>query len=61
MGNLETPPSVRKLRTALHAKAKAEPEYRFYGPNYLQYPGVNASRDRIDVFISRWYSFSVAI
>ena len=30
MGNLETPPSVRKLRTALHAKAKAEPEYRFY-------------------------------
>ena len=32
MGNLETPPSVRKLRTALHAKAKAEPEYRFYLP-----------------------------
>src|SRR6202022_3752145 len=25
-----TPPSVRKLQTALHAKAKAEPEYRFY-------------------------------
>ena len=30
MGNLETPSSVRKLQTALHAKAKAEPEYRFY-------------------------------
>jgi group II intron reverse transcriptase/maturase len=30
LGNLETPPSVRKLQTALHAKAKAEPEYRFY-------------------------------
>ena len=30
MGNLETPSSVRQLQTALHAKAKAEPEYRFY-------------------------------
>jgi hypothetical protein len=30
LGNQETPPSVRKLQTALHAKAKAEPEYRFY-------------------------------
>ena len=30
LGNLETPPGVRKLQTALHAKAKAEPEYRFY-------------------------------
>jgi len=30
LGNLETPPSVRKLQTALHAKAKAESEYRFY-------------------------------
>src|SRR5258708_12463890 len=30
LGNLETPPSVRKLQTALHAKAKAEPENRFY-------------------------------
>ena len=30
LGNLGTPPSVRKLQTALHAKAKAEPEYRFY-------------------------------
>jgi hypothetical protein len=30
LGNLETPISVRKLQTALHAKAKAEPEYRFY-------------------------------
>ena len=25
LGNLGTPPSVRKLQTALHAKAKAEP------------------------------------
>ena len=25
MGNLETPPSVRKLQTALHAKAKTRP------------------------------------
>ena len=30
MGNLTTPPSVQKLQSALHAKAKAEPEYRFY-------------------------------
>ena len=30
MGNLETPSSVRKLQTSLHAKAKAEPEFRFY-------------------------------
>ena len=30
MGNLATPKSVQKLRTALHAKAKEEPGYRFY-------------------------------
>ena len=30
MGNLKTPESVRKLQTALHAKAKEEPEFRFY-------------------------------
>ena len=30
MGNLATPLSVQKLQTALHAKAKAEPEFRFY-------------------------------
>ncbi len=30
LGNLATPESVRKLRTALHAKAKEEPGYRFY-------------------------------
>jgi group II intron reverse transcriptase/maturase len=30
LGNLTTPQSVQKLRSALHAKAKAEPEYRFY-------------------------------
>src|SRR5713101_184154 len=30
LGNLSTPSSVQKLQTALHAKAKAEPEYRFY-------------------------------
>ena len=30
MGNLATPDSVQKLQTALHAKAKAEPGYRFY-------------------------------
>ena len=30
MGNLSTPKSVQKLRTALHAKAKAEAGYRFY-------------------------------
>ena len=29
-GNLSTPDSVQKLQTALHAKAKAEPGYRFY-------------------------------
>ncbi len=30
MGNLRTPEGVGKLQAALHAKAKAEPEYRFY-------------------------------
>ena len=30
MGNLSTPPSVQKLQTALHAKAKTEAGYRFY-------------------------------
>ena len=30
MGNLSTPRSVRKLRRALHVKAKAEPGFRFY-------------------------------
>ena len=30
MGNLSTPESVQKLQTALHAKAKAEADYRFY-------------------------------
>ena len=30
MGDLATPKSVQKLRTALHAKAKAEAGYRFY-------------------------------
>jgi group II intron reverse transcriptase/maturase len=30
LGNLATPKSVQKLQTALHAKAKAEPDYRFY-------------------------------
>ena len=30
MGNLATPASVQKLQRALHAKAKAEPGFRFY-------------------------------
>ena len=30
MGDLSTPDGVQKLQTALHAKAKAEPGYRFY-------------------------------
>ncbi len=30
MGNLSTPKRVQKLQRALHAKAKAEPSYRFY-------------------------------
>jgi RNA-directed DNA polymerase len=30
LGNLATPVGVQKLRTALHAKAKEEPGYRFY-------------------------------
>ena len=30
LGNLATPTSVQKLRTALHAKAKEEPKFRFY-------------------------------
>ena len=30
LGNLSTPKRVQKLQKALHAKAKAEPSYRFY-------------------------------
>jgi group II intron reverse transcriptase/maturase len=30
LGNLSTPESVQGLRTALHAKAKDEPDFRFY-------------------------------
>ena len=30
MGNLSTPESIQRLQTALHAKAKAEANYRFY-------------------------------
>jgi RNA-directed DNA polymerase len=30
LGNLETPESIQRLQTALHVKAKEEPEYRFY-------------------------------
>ena len=30
MGNLSTPSSVQRLQKALHAKAKAEPDFRFY-------------------------------
>jgi RNA-directed DNA polymerase len=30
LGNLQTPVSVQKLQTVLHAKAKEEPEFRFY-------------------------------
>jgi hypothetical protein len=30
LGNLATPINVQRLRTALHAKAKEEPEFRFY-------------------------------
>jgi group II intron reverse transcriptase/maturase len=30
LGNLSTPKSVQKLQSALHAKAKTEPGYRFY-------------------------------
>jgi hypothetical protein len=33
LGNLSTPKAVQKLQKALHAKAKAEAEYRFHhGP-----------------------------
>jgi len=30
LGNLSTPIRVQKLQKALHAKAKAEPDFRFY-------------------------------
>ena len=30
LGNLTTPKTVQKLQTALHAKAKGDPKFRFY-------------------------------
>ena len=48
MGNLQTPISVQKLQTALHAKAKAEPEYRFY----LLYDKIY----RLDILEHAWRS-----
>ncbi len=30
LGNLSTPEDIQKLQTALHAKAKGEPGFRFY-------------------------------
>ena len=30
MGNLSTPSGVQRLQRALHAKAKTEPDFRFY-------------------------------
>ena len=45
LGNLQTPINVQKLQSALHAKAKEEPEYRFYllydkvsGSGWARYP-----------------------
>jgi RNA-directed DNA polymerase len=45
LGNLATPISVQRLQTALHAKAKEEPEFRFHalydkitGWTYLSMP-----------------------
>src|SRR5208282_5009266 len=35
LGDLSTPQSVQKLQTALHAKAKAEPDFRFYAPSEI--------------------------
>ena len=32
-GSLTAPDSVRKLQTALHAKAKGTPDFRFYSPS----------------------------
>ena len=48
LGNLQTPISVQRLQTALHAKAKAEPEYRFY----LLYDKIY----RLDILEHAWRS-----
>jgi hypothetical protein len=57
LGNLTTPSSVQELQRALHAKAKAEPEFRFYAlhdkvsrADILEYAWLRISRHRGRVF-----------
>lgn len=46
MGNLATPDDIQKLQTALHAKAKGEPGYRFYSLYDKLYLGLTRFRGR---------------
>ena|SRR5271166_2543311 len=43
LGNLATPTSVQRLQTALHAKAKEEPEFRFHAPLRRSYSSPKAT------------------
>ena len=52
--SLPPPPTVEKLQTALHTKAKGSPDYRFYVLAAIIRPGGRASDPRSRRARSSW-------